>query len=130
MIGELQLVFMVREEDAGEELGVAHTPKYTGAMVKLLQWRQQKSVNPVHGMVEVEPWPITIGKNPRFLTGERIYSLAHIIKGAHVIPASLPPVQYWFVNNYIDWDQFNTLYNKDFKRKGTRVADKIACQFK
>ncbi len=130
MIGELQLVFTVRDKDAGGELGVAHIPKYTGAMVKLLQWRQRESVNPVHGMVEVELWPITIGKNPRFLIGERIYSLAHIIRGAYVIPATLPPVQYWFVNNYIDWDKFNTLYDKDFERKGTRAADKIACQFK
>ncbi len=130
MIRELQLVFTVRDKDAGGELGVAHTLKYTGAMVKLLQWRQRGSVNPVHGMVEVEPWPITIGKNPQFLIGERIYSLVHIIRGAHVILATLPLVQYWFVNNYIDWDQFNTLYNKDFERKGMRAADKIACQFK
>ena len=35
MIGELQLVFTVRDKDAGEELDVIHTPKYTGAMVKL-----------------------------------------------------------------------------------------------
>ncbi len=75
-------------------MGVAHTPKYTGAMVKLLQWRQQESVNPIHGIVKVELWPITIGKNPRFLIGEKIYSLAHIIRGAHVILATLPPVQY------------------------------------
>ncbi len=81
-------------------------------------------------MVEVESWPITIGKNPRFLIGKRIYSLAHIIRGAHVIPATLPPGQYWFVNNYIDWDQFNMLYDEDVKRKGMRVADKIACQIK
>ncbi len=47
-----------------------------------------------------------------------------------MIPAILPPVQYWFVNNYIDWDQFNTLYDKDFETKKMRVADKIACQFK
>ncbi len=62
MIGELQLVFTVRDEDVGGELGVVHTPKYTGAMVELLQWRQRGSVNPVHGMVKVEPWPITIEK--------------------------------------------------------------------
>ncbi len=37
MIRELQLVFTVRDEDAREKLGVAHTPKYIGAMVKLLQ---------------------------------------------------------------------------------------------
>ncbi len=81
-------------------------------------------------MVEVEPWPITIGKNPRFLTREKIYSLAHIIRGAHVILATLPPVQYLFVNNYIDGDQFNILYNEDFERKKMHAADKIAYQFK
>ncbi len=37
MIGELQLVFTVRDKDVGGELGVAHTPKYTEAMVKFLQ---------------------------------------------------------------------------------------------
>ena len=36
MIGELQLVFTVRDKDVREELGVAHTLKYTGTMVKLL----------------------------------------------------------------------------------------------
>ncbi len=55
MIGELQLVFTVRDEDAEGKLGVAHTPKYTGAMVKLLQWYQRTSVNPVYGIVEVKP---------------------------------------------------------------------------
>ncbi len=37
MIGELQLVFTIKDEDKGGELGVAHTPKYTELMVKLLQ---------------------------------------------------------------------------------------------
>ncbi len=76
MIGELQLVFTVKDENAGEELGVAYTPKYTGAMVKLLQWHQRGSVNPVHGMVEVELWPITIRKNP--------YILWHILSGGRI----------------------------------------------
>ncbi len=48
----------------------------------------------MHSMVEVEPWPITIRKNPQFLTGKRIYSLAHIIRRAHIIPATLPLVPY------------------------------------
>ncbi len=36
MIRELQLVFTVRDKDTERELGVPYTPKYTGAMVKLL----------------------------------------------------------------------------------------------
>ncbi len=55
MIEELQLVFTIIDEDMGGELGIAHTLKYTGAIVKLLQWRQWGSVNPVYGMVEVKP---------------------------------------------------------------------------
>ncbi len=90
----MQLVFKIRNKDAGGELGVAHTPKYTGAMVKLLQWRHRGSVNPVHSMVEVEPWSITIGRNPQFFISEKIYFLAYIIKMAHVIPATLTQVQY------------------------------------
>ncbi len=81
-------------------------------------------------MVEVELWLITIRKNPRFLIREKIYSLAHIIRETHVIPATLPQVQYWFVNNYMDWDQLNLFYDKDFEKKGTRVTDKISYQFK
>ncbi len=37
MIGEMQLVFTVRDKDAGGELDITHTSKYTGNMVKLLQ---------------------------------------------------------------------------------------------
>ena len=130
MIGELQLVVTVRDEGLGSEDGYTQLPKYTGALVKLLRWRQQGSVHPTHGMVEVEPWPTTEAKNQRFFTGERIYSIPHIIRGAHVVPATAPLIQYWFVNNYIDWDQFNTLYDEDFETKGTCAADKVAGQFK
>ena len=130
IIGELQLVVTVKDERLESKDGYTQLPKYTGALVKLLQWRQQRSVYPTHGMVEVEPWPTTEARNQRFLTGEKIYFIPHIIKKAHVVPATAPPIQYWFVNNYIDWDQFNTLYDKNFKTKGMRTTDKIAGQFK
>ncbi len=94
MIEELQLVFTVRDKNARRKLGITYTPKYIGAMVKLLQWCQWESVNPIHGMVEVELWPITIGKNQQFLKRKKIYSLAHIIRGVHIIPAILAEVQY------------------------------------
>ena len=102
MIGELQLVLTVRDEGLGSEDGYTQLPKYTRALVKLLQWRRQGSVYPTYGMVEVEPWPTTEARNQRFLTGKRGYSIPHIIRGANVVPATAPPIQYWFVNNYID----------------------------
>lgn len=45
-------------------------------------------------MIEVEPWPITIGKNPRFFIKKMTYFLAYIIKGADMISTILSPMQY------------------------------------
>ena len=126
MIGELQLVLTVKDEGIAGELGCTQIPKYTGALVKLLQWRQRGIIDPIHGMVEVELWPTSVAKNQRLLTEKRIFFLAHIIRGAYVVQARAAPVQYWFVNNYVDWDQFNTLYNKNFEVKGICAAEKIA----
>ncbi len=129
MIGELQLVFTVRDQGVGENWGVVHTSKYIVAMVKLLHWHQQRSVNPVHGMVKFKPWPIIIERNPQYLIEKRIYFLAHIIRRVNMILATLLHVQYWFVNNYINWDQFNTFYDKNFEKKETYATNKIIYQF-
>lgn len=82
MIGELQLILTVRDKGLGSEVGYTQLPKYTGALVKFLRWRRQGSIDPTHGMVEVEPWPTSEARNQRFLIDERIYSLPHIIRGA------------------------------------------------
>ena len=95
-------------------------------MFELLQLRQQRSVHSTNGMVEVEPWPTTKARNQRFFTGEKIYFIPHIIRGAYLVPTTALPIQYWFVNNYIDWDQFKMLYDKDFETKKTRAVDKVA----
>ncbi len=47
-----------------------------------------------------------------------------------MVPAIVSLIQNWFVNNYIDWDQFNTFYDKDFETKETYAIDKVAGQFK
>lgn len=86
IIGKLQLVFMLRDKYAGEEVGFAYIFKDIGAIVKLLQW---KSVNCIHSMVEIQPWLITIGKSIRFLIGQKIYSLTYSIRKAHVITVIL-----------------------------------------
>lgn len=45
---------MVKDKDIRGKLGVAYIPKYTEAIIKLLQWRQQKNINSVYSIVEVE----------------------------------------------------------------------------
>ena len=130
IIEKLQLVLTVRDEGMTGKLGCIQIHKYIRAWVKLLQWRQRKIVNCIHSMVKVKPWPTSVTKNQRLLTKEKIFSLVHIIRRAYVLPATAAPIQYKFVNNYVDWDQFNTLYDKDFEVKRICAADKVAAQFK
>lgn len=86
MIEKLQLVFIVKNKSKLNKFGFIYTLKYTAAMVELLQWYQQKSVNLIYGF---------IGKSLQFITKNiYIYSLAYIMEEAHVILAILLPVQY------------------------------------
>lgn len=63
MIGELQLVFIVRDKGAIRKLGFTYTLKYTETIVKLLQYCQYESSNLVHDIVKVELWPISIRRS-------------------------------------------------------------------
>ena len=39
----------------------------------------------------------------------------------HAVPAVTSYPNLYYVNNYIDWDQFNTLYIDNFLEEGTRI---------
>lgn len=34
----------------------------------------------------------------------------------------------YYVNDYIDWDQFNYLYNLNSRKKGMKDANAVACK--
>ena len=53
-------------------------------------------------MVKVGPWQKSIVKNQRFLTVEKIFSLAHIVRGMQLILVIPALIQYLFVNKYVD----------------------------
>jgi hypothetical protein len=58
-----------------------------------------------------------------------MYSLENVIRSVHVIPTSAEHESF-YVNNYIDWDHYNTLYDPDFLRNGNlkRLAKQLARQ--
>jgi hypothetical protein len=34
----------------------------------------------------------------------------------------------YYLNNFIDWDSYNSIYEKDFLTKGTNVALYYSCE--
>jgi hypothetical protein len=55
--------------------------------------------------------------------------MENVLRSAHLIPTkSRTEVEdgrvVFYVNNYVDWEQYNTLYDADFVKTGRRLADR------
>ena len=76
-------------------------------------------------MVEFEKIRALITKNPRNLSARQIIEISLVLRNAHMIPRDQDKVVF-YVNNYINWDQFNQLYDPDWIEKGIQNADVVA----
>ncbi|KAI9750296.1 MAG: hypothetical protein M4579_006529 [Chaenotheca gracillima] len=123
LLGQLQVVLSVIDPD---RLGDDRKPVvYTGALVEIFRPCNKGKPSKTHGMVEVERWPESKAEVRRNLGRRRFYDMPTILRSAHVVPASGGK---FFINNYIDWDQYNTLYEPDFLEEGARVAQRYSKQ--
>ncbi len=123
LIGKLLLTVTVADPEQ-------FTPKskpviYTGTFVKLYNCRNRGQVNEIHGMIELEKMRTSIAENPRNFDAHRIIEISSFLHIAHVVPRDQDKVVF-YINNYIDWDQFNQLYDLDWIEKGIRTADAVA----
>ena len=45
-----------------------------------------------------------------------IYNINYITRPISLVLMDINVIDYFFVNNYSDWDIYNTIYNEDFER--------------
>jgi hypothetical protein len=124
-VGQLQAIVTVIDHQRHNTNG---TPvQHTGALINLLRLRHGGKVGGVHGMVEVEDWPQVRTQNPRDIGHRCFFDMSTILRSAHIIPSGKAGVYY--INNYVDWDQYNTIFDPEFLKHGIHDADKIARQY-
>ena len=70
-----------------------------------------------------------MAENPRNLGAHRIIEVSLVLRSAHVVPRDQDRMVF-YVNNYIDWNQFNQLYDANWFNKDIRNADAIACKLR
>ena len=68
-------------------------------------------------------------ENPRNLGTHWIIEILLVLCNTHVVTKNQDKFVF-YVNNYIDWDQFNQLYNPDWMEKGIKNAETIACKLR
>lgn len=126
LAGQLQINLSVadplRQDHRGKPI------QYTGALVDLYKPLNQGHPHAVHGMIEMRKWPEHASKSPQSIGGRRFYTLSTILQSVHVVPASIGKARtgkggaIYYINNFSDWDSYNSIYDEDFLVKGTKVA--------
>lgn len=124
MIGRLQLIVSIYDHERLSDKGKCRV--YTGALVVLHRLKNNGEVDQTHEMFEVEAISINKSKRPRELHSHRFFEMHDILRSAHIVPTEREG--HYYVNNFVDWDQYNIIYDPDFMAKGIRVADKFAEQ--
>jgi hypothetical protein len=127
-VGQLQLIVSIRDHERRNSC--RNEPAiYTGTLVEIFQPLRGGLPHEIHGMVEVQRYRGMAPVEKRNLGSQRFYAMENILRSAHLIPASSDSDvknknrEVFFINNYIDWEQYNTLYDSDFKKTGKRLAD-------
>ncbi len=89
---------------------------YTEILIKHLRKWYQELLHEIHDMIEMKNWSINLIRNSWKLKAHWFYWLINVIQSAHVMFMN-ENMNIYYVNNYIDWDQYNTLYDEDFLKK-------------
>ena len=117
LVGQFQLIITVLDIERLDKYSIYK--QYTGAMVELLQPLNYRLPHPTHSIIEVKRWPRS---NRQVLGGSHFYSMPFILQNTHIVPAATSCPDLYYINNYINWDQYNTLYLDNFFEERTCIA--------
>ena len=78
-------------------------------------------------MIELEKIDASTAEHHCNLDTHQIIEISLVLRSAYIISRDQDKFVF-YVNNYIDWDQFNQLYNPDWMDKGIKNADTVACK--
>ena len=76
-------------------------------------------------MIELEKMRTLTMENPRNLGIHQIIKISLVLYNAHLVSRDQNKFVF-YVNNYINWDWFNKLYDSDWIKKDIRNIDAVA----
>ena len=76
-------------------------------------------------MIELKKMHALIVKNLHNLDACQIIEIFLVLHSTHVVPKDQDKIVF-YINNYIDWDQFNQLYDPDWMEKDIQNVNVVA----
>jgi hypothetical protein len=101
--------------------------EYTGVFSEVFMFNNNGQIDDTTGMLSVRRWIHKLNLRQRTLQAFRFYDLTSIIRLVHLVLKDLPDLtastpRSYYVNNYIDWDEYNWLYSSTFDQDWTRIV--------
>jgi hypothetical protein len=101
--------------------------EYTGIFSEVLLFNNNGQIDNTTGMLSVRRRIHKVSSRQRTLQAFKFYDLTTIIRPVHLVPKDLPgptaaPTRSYYINNYIDWDEYNRLYCPTFDQDWTRIV--------
>jgi Plavaka transposase len=121
--GELQVVITVL--DTGRLDARGKPSRYVGALVDVFRLMNKGRHHERHGMIEVQRVVRDTAAQHRTLGHRRFYRLDLIDRSVHLVPVGRDRSEVYYINPYIDWGQYNSVYDRDFDGKDCQAASKI-----
>ena len=122
LVEELQICISIRDEKHMNERQKLRI--YQSALIKILRLHDVDDLDKVHDMYEMKVWSNSKSNNSRNLNHCRFYESASIKRSAHLISiitrSDQSDQKLWYVNNYIDWETYNTFYNVKYWKSDWR----------
>jgi hypothetical protein len=82
-------------------------------LVELKRWVNREVTHSMHDMYEVKNLSLNTTQNSRLLNFHCFYDFLHIIYNVHFVFANQLHIKF-YINNFIDWNQYNTVYDSNF----------------
>ncbi len=122
LMRQLQIIITVHDslrQDDNEK-----SVQYLRTLIELLKFKNNEVLNALHDMIEVEQWSKNTVKKSWYLECWWFYNMSTLLQSAHLI--STESKKFFYVNNYIDWNIFNILYEENFLKKKAWKTNELA----
>ena len=93
--------------------------EYIKTFIERLNWVTDEKSNIIYDIFEARVSSKNKSKKLKKLNHRRFYDLCNIIRNVHLISTNQSCMRF-FVNNFIDWNQYNTIFDFEFIRNEIR----------
>jgi hypothetical protein len=100
---------------------------YCDVLLNVKRSRHKRVFNEINEMIELKNWRNEIARNFKNLKANRMYNISSVIRSVYVI---FSEIEHYYVNNYVNWDTYNIVYDENFLKNEVRRIEKYkkSCQ--